>query len=69
MEIVGWAISVLFVVVLIGGIFWLGSSLRARSMKRGNYPHRDLPWYLGGTPDMPLDPPADGRAAPRRRRQ
>jgi hypothetical protein len=36
MEIVGWAISVLFVVALIGGIFWLGSTLRARSMKRGN---------------------------------
>ncbi len=68
MEIVGWAMAILFVAVLIGGILWLGSTLCARSMKRGNYPLRDLPWYLGGTPDMPLDPPADGRAQRRRRR-
>jgi len=68
MELIGWAVSILFAAAVIGGILWLGTFLRARSMRRGNYPHRDLPWYLGGTPDMPLDPPADGRAAPRRRR-
>jgi hypothetical protein len=69
MEALGVALSVLFVGVLIVGILWLGVRLRARSMKRGNYPFRNLPWYLGGTPEMPLDPPADGRADARRRRK
>jgi hypothetical protein len=69
MEVLGWAVSILFVLAVIAGMVWLGSRLRARSMRRGNYPHRDLPWFLGGTPEMPLDPPADGRAAQARRRK
>jgi hypothetical protein len=28
-------------------------------MRQRNYPFRNLPWYLGGTPETPLDPPND----------
>jgi hypothetical protein len=35
-------------------------------MDRGQYPYRDLPWYLGGVPDIEIDAPHE---EPMRRRR
>jgi hypothetical protein len=56
-------------VLIVGiGIGALGLRLNRRSIRRGSYPHRDLPWYLGGVPDVTLDAPVEGARERRRRR-
>jgi hypothetical protein len=61
--------SVELVVAVFAGILWLGLivavvgfisfRLRKRALRRGTWPLRIIPWYLGGTPDMPLDTPSE----------
>jgi hypothetical protein len=58
-------------------ILWLGLivavagfislRLRKRSLRRGTWPVRLIPRYLGGTPEMPLDAPPESARAKRRR--
>lgn len=60
---------ILAVFALLGiGIGALGLRLNRRAIRRGTYPHRDLPWYLGGVPDVEIDGPEDGARERRRRR-
>ena len=65
--IIGAAILAVFVLIGIG-IGALGLRLARRAIRRGTYPHRDLPWYLGGVPDVKVDAPAEGARERRRRR-
>lgn len=67
MALIGVAIGVLWIALIGGVIAWMGLHLRARSIRRHNYPFRDLPWYLGGTPDLPLEPPGGDRGRRKRR--
>ncbi len=60
------------------GLVWIGAIVaavrvlvfrhRARAIARGTYPVRVLPWYLGGTPEMPVASPPERPKAKRRRR-
>lgn len=67
-ELAGYLVGVLWIALVAGLIGWVALRLRARSMRRGNYPFRNLPWYLGGTPEMPLEPPKELRSERRRNR-
>jgi len=67
MGLVGAALSMAWIVLVSGLIAWVGLRLRRRSIERGNYPFRNLRWYLGGTPEMPLQPP-DERGSRKRHR-
>ena len=60
-------VSVALVVALGIGIGALGLRLNRRGIRRGTYPHRDLPWYLGGVPDVKIDPPVEDARERRRR--
>ena len=66
MGIIGALVGLIPVVLLTAGLTALGVRLRRRAMDRGQYPYRDLPWYLGGVPDIELDAPHD---LPMRRRR
>jgi|RhiMetdeSRZDD1v2_1073273.scaffolds.fasta_scaffold02262_25 hypothetical protein len=59
MGLIGAVIGLIPVVLVAAGLTALGVRLRRRAMDRGQYPHRDLPWYLGGVPDIELDTPQD----------
>jgi len=58
-------------------ILWLGlivavvglisMRLRKRSLRRGTWPVRLIPWYLGGTPEVHLDAPPESARAKRRK--
>ena len=63
--VIGAAILAVFVLVGIG-IGALGLRLNRRAIRRGTYPHRDLPWYLGGVPDVKVDAPDEGARERRR---
>ena len=54
--LVGW----LLVIVVVAGL--LSRRLRKRALRRGTYPLRLLPWYLGGPPKIDLDLPDDRRS-------
>ena len=64
------------VIAVLVGILWLGLivsvigfiswRLRRRVIRRGTWPLRIIPWYLGGTPDMPVDTPPSSREKRRR---
>jgi hypothetical protein len=70
-------VSIELVVAAIIAILWLGLivavvgfislRLRKRSLRRGTWPARLIPWYLGGTPEMPLDAPPESSRGKRRR--
>ena len=66
MGLIGAVIGLIPVVLVAAGLTALGVRLRRRAMDRGQYPHRDLPWYLGGVPEMVIDAPHD---LPARRRR
>ena len=59
MGLIGALVGMVPVVLVAAGLTALGVRLRKRAMDRGQYPHRDLPWYLGGVPDIELEPPHD----------
>lgn len=59
MGFIGALVGMIPVVLVAAGLAALGVRLRRRAMDRGQYPHRDLPWYLGGVPDIELEPPLD----------
>ena len=50
----------LFVIVLVVGL--LAFAGRRRAMRRGTYPLRLLPWYLGGPPKVGPHGPDDRRS-------
>lgn len=59
MGLIGALVGMIPVVLVAAGLTALGVRLRRRAMDRGQYPHRDLPWYLGGVPEMKIDAPHD----------
>ena len=69
MGFIGALVGLIPILLFVTGLTALGIRLRRRAMNRGQYPHRDLPWYLGGVPDIEIDAPHDRpmrrkRAAP-----
>jgi hypothetical protein len=66
MGIIGALVGLIPVVLVAAGLTALGVRLRRRAMDRGQYPYRNLPWYLGGVPDIEMDAP---HAQPARRRR
>jgi hypothetical protein len=52
-------------IVAVAGLISL--RLRRRSLRRGTWPVRLIPWYLGGTPEMPLDAPPESARAKRQK--
>jgi hypothetical protein len=59
MGFIGALVGLIPVVLVAFGLTALGVRLRRRAMDRGQYPHRDLPWYLGGVPEIELEPPQE----------
>jgi len=57
MGFIGALVGLIPVVLFAAGLTALGVRLRRRAMDRGQYPYRDLPWYLGGVPDIEMDAP------------
>jgi hypothetical protein len=67
-ELVGAAIlGVLWLGLIVAVVGFISLRLRRRSLRRGTWPVRIIPWYLGGTPEMPLDSPPESARAKRRR--
>jgi len=66
------AVGLLIGIAWIAAITWVAGIFvfrhRRRAIRRGTYPVRLLPWYLGGTPEMPLNPPKEGQRTKRSRR-
>ncbi len=60
-------IVILWIGLVVAVIGFVGLRLRKRSLRRGTWPTRLLPWYLGGTPEMPLDAPPESSRAKRRK--
>jgi hypothetical protein len=69
MAFIGALVGLIPVVLFAAGLTALGVRLRRRAMDRGQYPHRDLPWYLGGVPEMKVDAPHDQPVRRRRSRR
>jgi len=61
-------VSLALILALGVGIVASGLRLNRRGIRRGSYPLRNLPWYLGGVPDVKVDLPAEGTRERRRRR-
>lgn len=51
----------LVLIVVVAGL--LSRRLRRRAFRRGTYPLRLLPWYLGGPPKIDLDLPGEQRSS------
>ncbi len=69
---VAGAVGIAIAVGWIAAIFVVAGVLvfrhRRRAMERGTYPVRLLPWFLGGTPEMDVQPPRESHRIKRRRR-
>jgi len=65
--VVAVIIAVLWLGLIVAVVGFISLRLRRRSLKRGTWPVRLLPWYLGGTPEMPLDAPPESSRAKRRK--
>ena len=65
--VVAAIIAVLWLGLIVAVVGFIAMRLRRRSLKRGTWPIRIIPWYLGGTPEMPLDAPPDSSRAERRK--
>lgn len=61
MGLLGALVGLIWVSLFATAIAALGVRLRHRAMRRGQYPHRDLPWYLGGVPDIDVEAPHEAR--------
>lgn len=59
MGFIGALVGLIPIVLVAASVTALGVRLRRRAMDRGQYPHRDLPWYLGGVSDIEIDAPHD----------
>jgi hypothetical protein len=60
-------IAILWIGLVFATIGFISMRLRKRALRRGTWPLRLIPWYLGGTPEMPLDAPPESARARRRR--
>jgi hypothetical protein len=65
-ELIVGAVVLVLVLALGIGITALGLRLNRRGIRRGTDRLHNLPWYLGGVPDVTPDPPGESR---RRRRR
>jgi hypothetical protein len=65
--VVAAVIALLWLGLIVAVVGFISMRLRRRSLRRGTWPVRIIPWYLGGTPDMPLDSPPESARAKRRR--
>ena len=65
--VVAVIIAVLWLGLIVAVVGFISLRLRRRSLNRGTWPVRLLPWYLGGTPEMPLDAPPESSRAKRRK--
>jgi hypothetical protein len=66
-----WLVGIVSLALILAlgiGIGALGLRLNRRGIRRGTYPLRNLPWYLGGVPDVKLDTPVEATRKRRRRR-
>jgi hypothetical protein len=59
-------VVVLWLGLIVAVVGFISMRLRKRSLRRGTWPVRLIPWYLGGTPEMPLDAPPESAKAKRR---
>jgi len=66
-SIAGVLIGVAWIAIIVLVVGKLAFAGRRRAMRRGTYPVRLLPWFLGGTPEMPLPHSEDGRQTKSRR--
>jgi hypothetical protein len=60
-------VVLLWLGLIVAVVGFISMRLRKRSLRRGTWPVRLIPWYLGGTPEMPLDAPPESERAKRRR--
>jgi len=60
-------VVLLWLGLIVAVVGFISMRLRKRSLRRGTWPVRLIPWYLGGTPEMPLDAPPESSRAKRRR--
>jgi hypothetical protein len=65
--VVAAVIALLWFGLVIAVIGFISMRLRKRALRRGTWPLRLIPWYLGGPPEMPLDAPPESARAKRRR--
>jgi hypothetical protein len=65
--VVAAVIALLWLGLIVAVVGFTSMRLRRRSLRRGTWPVRIIPWYLGGTPDMALDSPPESVRAKRRR--
>ncbi|HEY8732522.1 MAG TPA: hypothetical protein VIN69_11185 [Candidatus Limnocylindria bacterium] len=68
-ELIIGAVALALFVLLGIGLGALGLRLNRRGIRRGTYPLRNLPWYLGGVPDVKAGEPVEGARSRRRRRR
>jgi len=60
-------VVILWLGLIVAVVGLISLRLRTRSLRRGTWPVRLIPWYLGGTPEMPLDAPPESARAKRRK--
>ena len=59
-------IAILWIGLVFAVIGFISMRLRKRALRRGTWPLRLIPWYLGGPPETPLDAPPESARAKRR---
>jgi len=67
--VVAAIVVILWLGLIVAVVGFISMRLRKRALRRGTWPIRLIPWYLGGTPEMPLDAPPESARAKRRRRK
>jgi hypothetical protein len=64
--VVAALVALLWFGLVFAVIGFISMRLRKRALRRGTWPLRLIPWYLGGPPEMPLDAPPESARAKRR---
>jgi hypothetical protein len=64
--VVAALIAIVWFGLFFAAIGYISMRLRKRALRRGTWPLRLIPWYLGGPPEMPLDAPREAARAKRR---